>query len=121
MSQVRKKRQWNFGIQFKLTLGLFVVFAMSAIGLNLIVSNQIRHNYEQQIQADTADMQNNANVYAQMCIRDKDGSESFGGGSRNAITGFRAFIGGQTDSKRRDLLGAVIGDKGSGVQIIRRW
>ena len=68
MSQARKKRQWNFGIQFKLTLGLFVVFAMSAIGLNLIVSNQIRHNYEQQIQIDTADMQNNANVYARQLL-----------------------------------------------------
>ena len=68
MSQARKKRQWNFGIQFKLTLGLFVVFTMSAIGLNLIVSNQIRHNYEQQIQRDTMDMQSNANVYARQLL-----------------------------------------------------
>lgn len=65
---MRRKNKLRFGIQFRLMVGMALLFGLSAVLVNLIVSGQIRQNYEHQIRLELQDLKTNADIYCRQLL-----------------------------------------------------
>ncbi|MCI9413656.1 MAG: HAMP domain-containing histidine kinase [Clostridiales bacterium] len=66
--EVKNGKAPFFGVQLRLMLGLFLVFAVSLAAVNLIVTNQIEQTYEEQIGNDLQDLRANAVIYTRQLL-----------------------------------------------------